>query len=105
MPRGPYLQVEVYQMLPSTTALLQHGPMGPHGGATGMNMIPGSWWLLLAAFIIAVVAIGGLLYVQLQREATAEPDSLETLKQQYATGEIDETELETRADRLLQHES
>ncbi|WP_225306822.1 SHOCT domain-containing protein (plasmid) [Haloarcula sp. KBTZ06] len=92
-------------MLPPTTALLQHGPMGPHGGATGMGMAPGGWWLLLAAFIIAVVAIGVLLYVQLQREATAEPDSLETLKQQYASGEIDEAELETRADRLLQHES
>lgn len=70
-----------------------------------MGMTPGGWWLLLAAFIIAAVAIGGLLYVQLQREATAKPDSLETLKQQYATGEIDETELETRADRLLRHES
>ncbi|AHB68267.1 hypothetical protein HISP_19615 (plasmid) [Haloarcula hispanica N601] len=92
-------------MLPPTTALLQHGPMGPHGGATGMGMASGGWWLLLAAFIIAVVAIGVLLYVQLQREATAEPDSLETLKQQYASGEIDEAELETRADRLLQHES
>jgi len=79
--------------------------MGPHGGATGMGMIPGDWWLLFAAVIIAVVAIGVLLYVQLQREATAESDSLETLKQQYASGEIDETELETRADRLLQHES
>ncbi|MEF8828474.1 MAG: SHOCT domain-containing protein [Haloarcula sp.] len=92
-------------MLPPTTALLQHGPMGPHGGATGMGMTLGGWWLLLAAFIVAVVAIGALLYVRLQRESTAEPDSLETLKQQYATGEIDETELETRADRLLQHES
>ena len=78
--------------------------MGPHGGATGMGMAPGGWWLLLVAFLIAVVAIGGLLYVQLQREPNAEPDSLETLKQQYASGEIDETELETRADRLLQYE-
>jgi len=92
-------------MLPPTTALLQHGPMGPHGGATGMGMTPDGWWLLFAAIIIAVVALGVLLYVQLQHEATAEPDSLETLKQQYASGEIDETELETRADRLLQHES
>ena len=92
-------------MLPPTTALLQHGPMGPHGGAMGMSMTPWGWLLLFAAFSIAVVAIGGLLYVQLQREATVQPDSLETLKQQYASGEIDENELETRADRLLQHES
>lgn len=105
MPCGPYLQTEVSQMLSPTTALLQHGPMGPHGGATGMGMAPGGWWLLLVAFTIAVVAVGALLYVQLQGEATAEPDSLETLKQQYASGEIDETELETRADRLLQYES
>jgi len=79
--------------------------MGPHGGGMGMGTTLVGWWLVLAAFIIAVVAIGGLLYVQLQREATVEPDSLETLKQQYASGEIDENELETRADRLLQHES
>ncbi|SDW86620.1 putative membrane protein [Haloarcula vallismortis] len=78
--------------------------MGPHGGTTGMGMAPGGWWLLLAAVLVAAVAIGVLLYVQLQREAATEPDSLETLKQQYASGEIDETELETRADRLLQYE-
>jgi len=92
-------------MLPVTTALLQHGPMGPHGGGMGMGMTPGGWWLLFAVFIIAAIAVGALLYVQLRSEATVEPDSLETLKQQYASGEIDETELETRADRLLQYES
>ncbi|MDS0222777.1 SHOCT domain-containing protein [Haloarcula sp. S1AR25-5A] len=69
-----------------------------------MGMSPGGWWLLIAAFLVAAVAIGVLLYLLLQREATAEPESLETLKQQYARGEIDETELETRADRLLGHE-
>jgi putative membrane protein len=68
-------------------------------------MVPGSWWLLIAALLIAAVVGGALLYMQLRDEATAEPDSLETLKQQYATGEIDESEFETRADRLLQHES
>jgi len=92
-------------MLPPTTALLQHGPMGPHGGTMGMGTAPGGWWLLLAAFLVAAVVIGVLWYLQRQPEATAEPDSLETLKRQYAKGEIDETELETRADRLLRHES
>lgn len=92
-------------MLPPTTALLQHGPMGPHGGTMGMGTAPGGWWLLLATVIAAAVAIGVLWYLRRQRKATAEPDSVEALKQQYATGEIDETELETRAERLLRHES
>ncbi|WP_336338523.1 SHOCT domain-containing protein [Haloarcula brevis] len=91
-------------MFPFTTALLQHGPMGPHGGAmgAGTGATPGVWWLLLA--LVVFVAIGGLWYLRRQR-TTAQPDSLETLKRQYANGEIDEAELETRADRLLQYES
>lgn len=79
--------------------------MGPHGGAMGTGTTPGGWWLLLAVILVAAVAIGVVWYLQRRREATAESDSLETLKRRYAKGEIDETELETRADRLLQHET
>ncbi|PSP41943.1 hypothetical protein BRC68_13345 [Halobacteriales archaeon QH_6_64_20] len=75
------------------------------------HMGPGSWmggslgWLWMVIWMLVPIAlIVGLVYLLRPRGTTAgsEPTdhALETLREQYARGEIDDEEYETRRERL-----
>jgi putative membrane protein len=76
-----------------------YGPMGGAGGfGTGFHW--SLWWML-----ISLVILVGILYLVgqwLHRRNTTDTrdEALATLRQRYATGEIDEGEFEERRTRL-----
>jgi len=76
------------------------------GGIAAVAMTRDVYWLVVAALVGAGgiwlrSSDGGLSSV----DSDSEDDALETLKQQYATGEIDESEFERRLETLIETES
>lgn len=71
----------------------------------------GVWWFWIifvigfAGVLPAAVQLAGWYESRREPPSRAEDDPLESLRERYASGEIDETEFERRVERLLETES
>ncbi|WP_248896684.1 SHOCT domain-containing protein [Haloplanus halobius] len=90
------------------------GPHGPHWGGAGTGMgtgagvgVGGGWLLTLLLVVLLLVVVAAVLLYAVRtvdaRDVGADEEgdrALDTLRERYATGEVDDEEFERRLTRL-----